>query len=214
MIQSMTGYGKAEYTVAEHKTTVEIRSLNSKQLDLSLKTAPLYHDKELDIRGMVREALERGKVDVLVTSHSLETADSEDFAPINWEALRYYRNEYQQHAQSLGLPVEIPSEVLASLFRMPDVLREPTASEELSEEEWLMLQNAVKQAIDELVGFRKQEGEALQKMFTEKLDTIEALLAEVELYEKGRVEHIRQHLLDNLDKLADKTKQAIDKNRL
>ena len=210
----MTGYGKAEYTVAEHKTTVEIRSLNSKQLDLSLKTAPLYHDKELDIRGMVREALERGKVDVLVTSHSLETADSEDFAPINWEALRYYRNEYQQHAQSLGLPVEIPSEVLASLFRMPDVLHEPTASEELSEEEWLMLQNAVKQAIDELVGFRKQEGEALQKMFTEKLDTIEALLAEVEPYEKGRVEHIRQHLLDNLDKLADKTKQAIDKNRL
>ena len=210
----MTGYGKAEYTVADHKTTVEMRALNSKQLDLSLKTAPLFHDKELDIRAMLRDTLERGKVDVLITTHPLGTADAADFTPVNWQALRFYRDDYRHHAADLGLPAELPAEVLASFFRMPDVLREPTQDETLSDEEWTLLQGAVTAALADLVAFRKQEGEALQRMFTEKLDAIQSLLAEVEPYEKGRVERIRQHLLDNLDKLADKTKQAIDMNRL
>ena len=211
----MTGYGKAEYIFAEHKTIVEIRSLNSKQLDLSLKAAPLFHDKEQELRGMMREVLERGKVDVMITTHSLESTESEDYAPINWNALKYYVNEYKQHAASLGLPAEpVPAEVVSTFLRLPDVCREEVSAEELSEEEWGLLKAAVTQALDEFCKFRIQEGAALQAMFAEKLSAIETLLAEVEPFEKGRIEHIREHLLDNLDRLADKTKQAIDKNRL
>ena len=214
MLLSMTGYGKAEYIFAEHKTTVEIRSLNSKQLDLSLKCAPVFHDKELEIRGMLREVMERGKVDVLIATHPLQATDSAQFAPINWEALKYYVEDYKRHASSLGIPAEIPAEVFGSFFRLPDVLREPAADETLSEEEWILLQDAVRKALDDIQKFRSQEGAALQAMFTDKLNAIESLLAEVEPFEKGRVERIREHLLVNLDKLADKTKEAIDKNRL
>ena len=211
----MTGYGKAEYIFAEHKTSVEIRSLNSKQLDLSLKTAPVFHDKELEIRGLMRESLERGKVDVLISVHSLQSTDSADYTPINWSALKFYLEDYKQHAAELGVPVEPgPTEVLSTFFRLPDVLHESTTEETLSEEEWVLLQDAVRKALDEIRKFRVQEGAALQAMFADKLNAIESLLKEVEPFEKGRVEHIREHLLDNLDKLADKTKQAIDKNRL
>jgi len=210
----MTGYGKAEYIFADHKTIVEIRSLNSKQLDLSLKSAPLYRDKELEIRAMLREPLERGKVDVCLTMQPLEQTDSTSFTPINWNAFCYYLNDYKANVEALGLPSDIPPQVLASFFRMPDVLREPVVETKLSDEEWTLLQNAVKQAIEDFQRFRIQEGAALQAMFTEKLDAIETLLAEVEPYEKGRVEHIREHLLDNLQLLADKTKQAVDMNRL
>ena len=215
MLLSMTGYGKAEYIFAEHKTTVEIRTLNSKQLDLSLKTASQYHDKELEIRGMLREQLERGKVDVLIAVHPLEATDSELFTPVNWQAMHYYVEDYKRHAAELGFSGEnIPAEVLAGFLRLPDVMRVATADETLTDEEWELLKNAVQTALTEVRKFREQEGKALQAMFTDKLNGIEALLQEVEPFEKGRVEHIREHLLDNLDKLADKTKQAIDMNRL
>ena len=215
MLLSMTGYGKAEYIFAEHKTTVEIRTLNSKQLDLSLKTASQYHDKELEIRGMLREQLERGKVDVLIAVHPLEATDSELFTPVNWQAMHYYVEDYKRHAAELGFSGEnIPAEVLAGFLRLPDVMRVATADETLTDEEWELLKKAVQTALSEVRKFREQEGKALQAMFTDKLNGIETLLQEVEPFEKGRVEHIREHLLDNLDKLADKTKQAIDMNRL
>ena len=215
MLLSMTGYGKAEYIFAEHKTTVEIRTLNSKQLDLSLKSASVYHDKELEIRGMLREQLERGKVDVLIAVHPLEATESEQFTPINWQALNYYVEDYKRHAAELGFSEEnVPAEVLSGFLRLPDVMRVTTTDEELSEAEWELLRNTVQAALTDVRKFREQEGKALQTMFADKLNAIEALLKEVEPFEKGRVEHIREHLLDNLDKLADKTKQAIDKNRL
>ena len=215
MLLSMTGYGKAEYIFAEHKTTVEIRTLNSKQLDLSLKSASVYHDKELEIRGMLREQLERGKVDVLIAVHPLEATESEQYTPINWQALNYYVEDYKRHAAELGFSEEnVPAEVLSGFLRLPDVMRVTTTDEELSEAEWELLRNTVQATLADVRKFREQEGKALQTMFADKLNAIEALLKEVEPFEKGRVEHIREHLLDNLDKLADKTKQAIDKNRL
>ena len=135
MLLSMTGYGKAEYIFAEHKTTVEIRTLNSKQLDLSLKTASQYHDKELEIRGMLREQLERGKVDVLIAVHPLEATDSELFTPVNWQAMHYYVEDYKRHAAELGFSGEnIPAEVLAGFLRLPDVMRVATADETLTED--------------------------------------------------------------------------------
>lgn len=217
----MTGYGKAEYSFSDHKTIVEIRSLNSKQLDLSLKASPLFREREADIRAMLQKPLERGKVDVSIYTQAINpdatsTATS-SFTPINWEAVSYYVNDYKAHI-NLGLAGNadgsLPAEVMAAILRFPDVLKLNTAQETLSDEEWVLLKQAIEEALAAFIGFRKQEGASLQHMFTEKLDGIAALLAEVEPYEKGRVEHIKAHLLDNLEKLADKTKQAVDMNRL
>ncbi|MBQ0034781.1 MAG: YicC family protein [Bacteroidales bacterium] len=218
MLLSMTGYGKAEYTFSDHKTIVEIRSLNSKQLDMTLKTALVFREKEAELRAILTKALERGKVDATIYTQPLEATASADFTPINWEAVKYYVDDYNAHLD-LGLPVgthqsRIPNEVMAGILRFPDVMKQTATADSLSDEEWALLQQAVGQAIDAFVAFRKQEGASLQAMFTEKLDGIAALLAEVEPFEKGRVEHIKEHLLDNLDKLAEKTKQAVDRNRL
>ena len=217
----MTGYGKAEYSFSDHKTIVEIRSLNSKQLDLSLKASPLFREREADIRALLQKPLERGKVDVSIYTQAINpdatsTATS-SFTPINWEAVSYYANDYKAHI-NLGLAGnangDLPAEVMAAILRFPDVIKVNTVQETLSEEEWVLLKQTIEDALAAFIGFRKQEGASLQHMFTEKLDGIAALLAEVEPYEKGRVEHIKAHLLDNLEKLADKTKQAVDMNRL
>ena len=226
----MTGYGKAEYSFSDHKTIVEIRSLNSKQLDLSLKAAPLFREREADIRALLQKPLERGKVDVSIYTQAL-AADAADaaaataasaancgsFTPINWEAVSYYVNDYKAHLD-LGLAgnadSSLPAEVMAAIMRFPDVLKLNTVQETLSDEEWVLLKQTIEEALAAFIGFRKQEGASLQHMFTEKLDGIASLLAEVEPYEKGRVEHIKAHLLDNLDKLAEKNKQAVDMNRL
>ena len=231
----MTGYGKAEYSFSDHKTIVEIRSLNSKQLDLSLKAAPLFREREADIRALLQKPLERGKVDVSIYTQALAAdananataaaaaaaADAAvncgSFTPINWEAVSYYVNDYKAHL-NLGLAGNagdsLPAEVMAAILRFPDVLKLNTAQETLSDDEWALLKQAIEEALSSFIGFRKQEGASLQHMFTEKLDGIASLLAEVEPYEKGRVEHIKAHLLDNLDKLAEKNKQAVDMNRL
>ena len=227
----MTGYGKAEYSFSDHKTIVEIRSLNSKQLDLSLKASPLFREREADIRALLQKPLERGKVDVSIYTQALAAdananaaADAAaavncgSFTPINWEAVKYYVKDYEEHLY-LGLPCNadggiLPAEVMAAILRFPDVLKLNTAQETLSDDEWALLKQAIEEALSSFIGFRKQEGASLQHMFTEKLDGIASLLAEVEPYEKGRVEHIKAHLLDNLDKLAEKNKQAVDMNRL
>ena len=221
----MTGYGKAEYSFSDHKTIVEIRSLNSKQLDLSLKAAPLFREREADIRALLQKPLERGKVDVSIYTQALAAdanataaANCSSFTPINWDAVSYYVNDYKAH-RNLGLARNadggiLPAEVMAAILRFPDVLKLNTAQETLSDDEWALLKQAIEEALSSFIGFRKQEGASLQHMFTEKLDGIASLLAEVEPYEKGRVEHIKAHLLDNLDKLAEKNKQAVDMNRL
>lgn len=209
MIQSMTGYGKAEYIFSDHKTIVEIRSVNSKQLDLTWKMSSVFRDKEMDIRNMLTEPLLRGKIDVAIYTQQLEGGAAETFTPINWQAVQYYVDDYKAH--SMGI---LPPEVMASIMRFPDVLKANTQEVTLSDEEWSKLQTTINEALQNFLSFRIQEGAALERMFTEKLDDITALLAEVEPYEKGRVENIKQHLIKNLDKLAEETKQQIDKNRL
>lgn len=209
MIQSMTGYGKAEYIFSDHKTIVELRAVNSKQLDLTLKMSAIFRDKEMDIRNMLTAPLERGKIDVAIYTQQLEGRSAETFTPINWQAVQYYADDYKAH--SMGI---LPPEVMASIMRFPDVLKANTQEVVLSDEEWEKLQAAINEALQNFLSFRIQEGAALERMFTEKLDGITALLAEVEPYEKGRVENIKQHLIKNLDKLAEETKQQIDKNRL
>ena len=208
MILSMTGYGKAEYNFSDHKTIVEIRSLNSKQLDLTLKTSPLFRDKEAEIRSLLAPQLERGKVDVAVYSVTGDGLSVTGLTPVNWDAAEAYAAQYKAR---FG---DVPPEVMASILRFPDVLKPANAEQVLTDEEWVMLQDAIAKALDGFKAFRVQEGAALEAMFTEKLDGIAALLAEVEPFEKGRVEKIKQHLLANLEKLAEETKQQIDRNRL
>ena len=215
----MTGYGKAEYCFSDHKTIVEIRSLNSKQLDMSLKTMPFFREKEAEIRALLQKPIERGKVDVSIYMQPLQgdAAPTDSYMPINWDAVRYYLEDYRAHL-GMGLAGEtngaIPAEVMAAILRFPDVVKTTAVQDVLCEEEWTLLQDAIRSALDAFISFRRQEGASLQQMFEDKLDGIMQLLAEVEPYEKGRVEHIREHLLENLNKLAEQTKQAIDQNRL
>ena len=205
MIQSMTGYGQAVVAYKDKKIHAEIKSLNSKQLDLQTRIAPLYREKEMIIRQMISQALERGKTDF---SLWIEKETGVDATPVNAALVENYYLQLKELSQRVGIPE--PDDWMTTLMRMPDVLTR-TDQEELSDEEWAAAQQAVEQAIEALVAFRHQEGAALEKKFTEKIDNIERLLAEIEPYEKQRVEKIRQRIVDGLQQIPG---VEYDKNRL
>ena len=209
MIFSMTGYGKAETTFRGNKIVCEIRSLNSKTLDLSVRLAVPFRSRELDLRTIVAQRLERGKVDLaLYVSDQAVGGQSPAFTPVNWDAVRYYTEQYKAQYG------EVPAEVTAAILRFPDVMKVQEDTGELTDDEWTDVQALLNRAIDEFVAFRTQEGKALEAMFTEKLDGIAALLAQVEPFEQGRVAKIRERLEQSLAKLGEQTKQQIDRNRL
>ena len=205
MIQSMTGYGKAVVAIKEKKIHVEVKSLNSKQLDLNTRIAPLYRAKEMEMRQMVAEALIRGKVDMSVW---IEKDMAVDPTPINAALVENYYQQIKAISEKTGIPM--PEDSFYTLLRMPDVLTK-TDMEELDEEEWLTVKGAVKEALDSLVDFRKQEGAALQKKFTEKIDNIASLLASIEPYEQSRVEKIKARIVDGLQQIPG---VEYDRNRL
>ena len=209
MILSMTGYGKAEITFRNHKLICEIRSLNSKSMDLSVRLAPCLRAKELDIRTIVTQRLERGKVDLLLTNDEMSATKSlNDVSPINWQAVHTYAAQYKAQ---FG---EVPAEVMAAIMRFPDVLKQQEEAGDLTDEEWQQIQALLNAAIDGFIAFRTQEGAALQAMFTEKLDGIADLLAQVEPFEKGRIAKIRERLEANLAQLSAETQAQTDRNRL
>ena len=201
----MTGYGKAVVAFKEKKINVEVKSLNSKSLDLSTRIAPLYREKEMEIRQMVTKALERGKVDFSIW---IEREAGSEATPINAALVENYYRQIKSISAQTGIPE--PQDWFYTLLRMPDVTSK-TESEELTDEEWLAAQNAIEQALQQLVDFRIQEGAALERKFTEKIDNIEALLASIEPYEKARVEKIRQRIVDGLKDIPE---VEYDKNRL
>ena len=205
MIQSMTGYGKAVVTYKEKKINVEVKSLNSKQLDLNTRIAPLYRKKEMEMRQMVAEALIRGKVDMSVW---IEKDMAVDATPINAALVENYYQQMKVISDKTG--ISMPEDCFYTLLRMPDVLTK-TETEVLDEEEWLVVREAVKEALKNLVDFRMQEGAALQKKFTEKIDNIACLLAEIEPFEKSRVEKIKARIIDGLQQIPG---VEYDKNRL
>ena len=205
MIQSMTGYGKAVVAYKDKKIHVEVKSLNSKQLDLNTRIAPLYREKEMEMRQMVAEALIRGQVDMSVW---IEKDMAVDPTPINAALVENYYQQIKSISEKTGIPV--PDDWFYTLLRMPDVLTK-TDTEELADEEWTTVKNAVSEALKNLVDFRTQEGAALQKKFTEKIDNIAMLLAEIEPYEKSRVEKIRQRIVEGLQQIPG---VDYDKNRL
>ena len=206
MILSMTGYGKASAEFQGKKITAEVKSLNSKALDLSTRIAPIYREKEMEVRAMVTQSLERGKVEFNLWIEQLEQADA---CPINAELVAAYYRQMQEISKKYDIPE--PDDYWHTIIRMPEVLSRNEAQQDLSDEEWQVAQGVVQKAIDQLVAFRRQEGEALQHKFEEKLDNIAALLASIEPYEKQRVEKIRQRITDGLASIPD---VEYDKNRL
>ena len=205
MIQSMTGYGKAVVAYKDKKIHAEVKSLNSKQLDLNTRMAPLYREKEMEVRQIVAEALIRGKVDMSVW---IEKDTAVDPTPINTALVENYYNQIKTISDKTGIPV--PEDWFYTLLRMPDVLTK-TDVEELDDEEWQAVKQAVGEALKNLVDFRIQEGAALEKKFTEKVDNIQRLLAEIEPFEKGRVEKIMARIIDGLQQIPG---VDYDKNRM
>ena len=201
----MTGYGKAVVTYKEKKITVEIKSLNSKVLDLSARIAPVYREKEMEIRQTLAKAIERGKVDFSLWADKESGADA---TPVNGALAENYYRQIKDIAARTGIPE--PQDWFGLLLRMPDVMAK-TETETLSEDEWQAVCKAIDDALAGLVEFRKQEGDALYRKFTEKTDNISALLAEIETYEKLRVEKIRGRIIDGLSSIPE---VEYDKNRL
>ena len=204
MIQSMTGYGKTVVAYKGKKINVEIKSLNSKQLDLITRIAPLYREKEMEIRQMIAEQLQRGKVEFAIW---IEKDAVADVASVNTSLMDSYYRQLKSFADEHQLT---DVDWIQTLTRMPDVLTK-TEVEVLDEEEWQAARQGVYEAVRALVDFRTQEGAALEKKFAEKIDNIEQLLASIEPYEKARVEKIRARIVDGLKQIPE---AEYDKNRL
>lgn len=209
----MTGYGKAECLVANNKKlVVEIKSLNSKSLDLGVRIAPQLRSKELEIRTLIGQRLERGKIDLSIYYQDAANTDQTvAYAPINREAFAYYYKELTALQQELGWANN--QDIVGAILRMPDVTK-IQESNEISDEEWAVVIQTIEEAIKQFNAFREQEGLSLYQMFCEKLDAIATLLAEVEPYEQSRVEKIKARIEANLEQLSATTQQAIDHNRL
>ena len=213
MILSMTGYGKAETIFRGHKLICEIRSLNSKSMDISVRLIPQLRSRELDLRTLVAQRLERGKVDLAIyeEQNTLPCGEGQGgVTPINWSAVTEYASQYKAQMNV----TEVPAEVMAAILRFPDVLKTQEDTSDLTEDEWSSVQTLLNQAIDAFIAFRTQEGLSLQNMFTEKLDGIADLLAQVEPFEKGRVAKIKERLEANLAQLSAETQAQTDRNRL
>ena len=206
----MTGYGKAETTFRGKKLICEIRSLNSKSMDLSVRLASQLRAHELDIRTIITQRLERGKVDLSIDVQGDKVPSTTDVTPVNWQAAKEYASQYKAQ---MGV-AEVPAEVMAAILRFPDVLKVQEDTSDLTDEEWSNVQEMLNKAIDAFIAFRSQEGLSLQNMFTEKLDGIADLLAQVEPFEKGRVAKIKERLEANLAQLSAQTQAEIDRNRL
>lgn len=195
----MTGYGKAVATHLDKTIHVEVKTLNSKALDCSTRIAPIYREKEMEIRRMIQDSVVRGKVDFSIWITKDETTDTATINPVL--AAGYYRQltALQQQLGLSGSPMTADA-VVPLIMRMPDIMTR-TDVEELTEEEWVVARTAISEALDSLTDFRRQEGTALRHKFEEKLDNIAALMTKIEPYEQSRVEKIRQRLTDNLKAL-------------
>ena len=201
----MTGFGKATVAYKEKKINVEVKSLNSKAIDLSTRIAPLYREKEMEIRQFIAKNLERGKIDFSIWIEKDVVADA---TPINMALVENYYQQIKKTSAQTGIPE--PADWYATLLRLPDVTTK-TDVEELTDEEWKAAQQAIDEAVNHLIELRRQEGAALQKKFTEKVDNIQALLASIEPYEKSRVEKIKTNIVNGLQQIPN---VEYDKNRL
>ena len=205
MILSMTGYGKTTVTHKDKKINIEIKSLNSKAMDLSVRIAPIYREKEMEIRKAIADNLERGKIDLAIW---VTQENGTNAVPINVALVENYYQQIKNIISEHNIPE--PNNWMSLLTRMPDVLTK-TEEEVLDEEEWTVVYEGIQTTIQHLTDFRRQEGRALEKKFSEKIDNIERLLVSIEPYEKSRVEKIKQRLIESLSQIKE---VEYDQNRL
>ncbi len=205
MVLSMTGFGKADAAYGNKKIHVVVKSLNSKALDVSSRISSVYREPELEIRSLISEKLTRGKIDFSLT---IENTSATSSAPINAEAVKSYIQQIKEVSAQNG--IDTPKDWWVVLSRLSDTTS-TQEQESVSEEEWNVVKNAVVEALDQLVQFRKQEGEALAKKFEEKIDNIAKLLVEVEPFETCRVGKIRERIVSELSQLKG---VEIDQGRL
>lgn len=206
MILSMTGFGKAVKVFNHKKITVEVKSLNSKQLDASARLPQPYRSVELELRSHVAQQLLRGKVDIFVTS---ESADGVVPVSLNLDQLKLYKQQIELMSQELGLPQ--PVDWYQTLLRLPDVFKNESANDDVADGELDAVVQATDEALTALNEFRLQEGRRLELFFEEKIAAIQQIFTEVKQYESSRVERIKTRITDNLSKLEG---VEYDSNRL
>ncbi|MDP4291858.1 MAG: YicC/YloC family endoribonuclease [Bacteroidota bacterium] len=202
MIKSMTGFGKAIVELPGKKITVEVKSLNSKQLDASIKIPSTYKDKELEIRTEITKILERGKIDFYLT---VEISGDQSNYAINKPLVLHYYKELKSLSEEVGENAEL----LPSILKMPDVLK--TVREDIDEEEWRHVQVAIADALHQADRFRIEEGALLSKDFEHRIELIRKYMNDVTPFEKARVPIIRERLMHDISELADSSK--FDPNR-
>ncbi len=204
-MKSMTGFGKATAEIPGKKVTVEVRSLNSKQLDLNLRLPYLYKEKELELRADISKQIERGKVDITVFTEA--TQDAQPIA-INKTLAKIYYKELKALSDELD---EVTPNILSLVVKMPDVMKAEREVVELDEEEWKQIKATVDKAIDAFQKFRSDEGKTLSNEFTTRIGLIDNLLTEVVKMDAARVENIRSRIKNSLSEVIEKEK--IDQNR-
>lgn len=204
MLTSMTGFGKASCELENKKLTIEIKSLNSKQLDISSRIPGFYKEKEIEIRNLIAQSLVRGKIDFSLYA---EINGLEGNSTINQEVVKGYFKQLNEIADNIG--VQEKGDLLATIMRLPDTLK--TEREELDEKEWKALSEAIKVALNDLNKFRLQEGVALEADINQRINNILNLLTEIEPLEAQRIERVKDRLKNNLNELLEK--DDFDKNR-
>lgn len=199
MLHSMTGFGKASIQLPTKKITVEIRSLNSKSLDLSVRLPQQYKEKELEIRNTIANALERGKIELSVF---IEITGEETSSKINAPIVKSYIEQMKEI-----LPTADETELMKMAVRMPDSLK--VEKQEIDEKEWNTLQTLISEAIEALVEFRKQEGQKLAEDLQLRLLNISDGMAEIATFEEDRIQNVKERLQQNLKELE----SNLDENR-
>jgi len=204
MVHSMTGFGKGVCELPNKKISIEIKSLNSKQLDLNTRVPNLYREKEIEIRNKVGKKLVRGKVDV---SFYVEAASSDKITKVNQQVIKDYYAQLKEVSTNLGLSEN--TDFLKVIMPLPDTVKVELA--ELNEQEWKAIAQSIDAAIDDITSFRQSEGKALEVDIRQRINTIDELLQEVPNYETQRIDKIRNRIKENLEEIALQTKA--DENR-
>ncbi len=205
MIKSMTGYGKAECELALKKITIEVRSLNSKLLDVNTRIPGIYREKEIEIRRELSDKLIRGKVDFNLFSESLGI---ESNSAINSSMVKSYFKQLSELNKELELP--LTELTLQIIMQLPDVVK--TTRDELDDKEWKIIVGAIREALDALDNFRIQEGWSLYNDIITNTNTITTLLDQIAPYELERSEKVKERILDGLKELS--SPEGVDHNRL
>lgn len=199
----MTGFGKVTAELPAQKVTVEIKSLNSKQLDLSTRIPTIYKEKEMELRSELLQTLERGKVEFSIY---IEYLGKNTPTHINLPAVESYYEQIKEISEKLSIP--LPADWYQTLLRMPDAIKNDI--EKLDEQEWETVHDLIKRAVEQLQDFRIQEGAMLQKLFEKKIANIAALLEKIADYETERIEKIKTRITEGLQKIEN---FDYDKNR-